>query len=421
VSGKRLAPVFVGHDIYRHAAYGSNHPLAIPRVELVMDLCRALGWLAPDEFRASPRASEAELARLHAPQYVTALRRAAESGKVPHEVRSRFALGTMENPVFPGVFERAATSVGGSICAARLALEGRIAYHPAGGTHHGRPDRASGFCYFNDPAFALLTLLDGGVQRLLYVDLDAHHGDAVQDAFAGDARVWTVSLHEAGRWPHTGGPADVGLGRACNLAVPAGFNDSEFAELLEQVILPLAQRIAPQAVVLVCGADALAGDPLSSMALSNVALWSAAQRLAALAPAAVVLGGGGYNPWTVTRYWTGLWGTLSGRAIPAALPEAAQRVLAPLHCDLIDEEDVREAWRTTLADAPNPGPVRDAVLHLRDQALRQAAAHRGAADGPIPSLHESIPIPAFPSTGKAWAAQDAPSTEQTPATQRALP
>ncbi len=374
MTAKRLQPVFISHEIYRQAAYGTNHPLAIPRVELVMDLCGALGWLTQDELWISPRASEAQLTQFHAPEYVRAFQRAAEAGKVDREVRERFAIGTMENPLFSGVFQRATTSVGGSIRAAELALEGRIAYHPAGGTHHGRSDRASGFCYFNDPVFALLALLAGGAQRILYVDLDAHHGDAVQDAFADDARVWTISLHEQGRWPHTGDTADVGRGHACNLAVPAHFNDSELRLLLDEVILPLAQRIAPQAVVLVCGADALAGDPLSSMALSNVALWGAAERIVALAPAAVVLGGGGYNPWTVTRYWTGLWGTLSGRTIPATLPKAARARLAGLQCDLIDDDEVLEEWLTSLADPPNEGRVREQIETMRDQALRQTTS-----------------------------------------------
>ena len=177
-----------------------------------MDLCRALGWLGPGEFHASPRASERELAWFHTRDYVDALRRATEAGIVDIETRERYRLGTMENPLFPGVFERAATSVGGSIRAAELALEGRIAYHPAGGTHHGRPDRAAGFCYFNDPVFAILALLKGGLERMLYVDLDAHHGDGVQDAFADDPRVWTISIHEQGRWPNTGALADVGGG-----------------------------------------------------------------------------------------------------------------------------------------------------------------------------------------------------------------
>lgn len=370
---KSLAPMFVGHEIYRQAAYGSNHPLAIPRVESVMDMCRALGWLGRDEYCDSPQASEDQLTRFHTREYIGALRSASETGKVDAETRRRFAIGTMENPLFPGVFERASTAVGGSIRAAELAREGRIAFHPAGGTHHGRPERASGFCFFNDPAFALLTLLEGGMERVLYVDLDAHHGDAVQDAFESDPRVWTISLHEHGRWPHTGGNSDTGRGgRACNLPVPARFNDTEFRLLMQDVVLPLGARVSPEAVVVVCGADALAGDPLSSMALSNVVLWSAVARIAALAPAAVVLGGGGYNPWTVTRYWTGLWGTLSGRPIPGTLPQVARAIFDRLHCDLIDAEDVFPAWYTTLADLPNEGPVRDEVGALRDQALRQA-------------------------------------------------
>lgn len=359
-----MPPVFVGHDIYRQAAYGTHHPLAIPRVETATDLCRALGWLRESEFQVSPRASDGQLTAFHAEHYVDALRTASETGIVSSEARQRYGLGTMENPLFPGVFERASTSVGGSIRAAELALEGRAAFHPAGGTHHGRPDRASGFCFFNDPVFAILTLLGAGVERLLYVDLDAHHGDAVQDAFEHDARVHTVSIHEQGRWPYTGAASDVGAGRSRNLPVPAGFNDSELGFLIEEVVLPLATRIAPEAVVLTCGADALAGDPLSSMALSNVALWSVVERLAAAAPAAVVLGGGGYNPWTVARYWAGLWGRLSGRAIPEILPEKAKVLLAPLACDLIDEEDVRPEWRATLADAPRPGPVRKEIHDL---------------------------------------------------------
>lgn len=366
---KRLDPVFVGHDIYRRAAYGSHHPLAIPRVESVMDLCRVLGWFAGSEFQISPCATEAELTRFHSRDYVEALHRVADIGRVDAETRRRHAVGTMENPLFPGLFARAATSVGGSIRAAELALEGRIAFHPAGGTHHGRPDRASGFCYFNDPVFAILTLLRGAAERVLYVDLDAHHGDGVQDAFESDDRVRMISIHESGRWPHTGDVSDTAGGRACNLPVPRRLNDSELGVLLDRVVLPLARLAAPRAVIITCGADALDGDPLSSMALSNTALGLAVERLAELAPAVVVLGGGGYNPWTVARYWTGLWGRLSGREIPATLPRDARTILGRLRCDLIDEEDVRPEWLATLADPPREGAVRDEIGVLTERAL----------------------------------------------------
>ncbi|MEP7260441.1 MAG: hypothetical protein ABI669_04565, partial [Usitatibacter sp.] len=268
---------FIGHEIYREAAYGRMHPLAIPRVETVVDLCRSLDWFAEGDYHVSPRATEGELAAFHDRDYISTLRDASAIGSVDAATRLRYNIGTMENPIFAGIFERASTSVGGSILAARLALEGRLAYHPAGGTHHGRPGRASGFCYFNDPVFALLTLLRAGVERVAYVDLDAHHCDAVQDAFANDPRVRIASIHEADRWPHTGALGETSGGRALNLPVPRGLNDSELAMLMQDLLLPFAARFRPQAVVVTCGADALEGDPLSRMALTNVALWEAVE------------------------------------------------------------------------------------------------------------------------------------------------
>lgn len=362
-----LEPLFVGSDVYRRPAYGRNHPLAIHRVETAVDLCRMLGWLR-DSWRASPVASVEDLRKFHCPGYIEALREAEVNGLTPATARQTYHIGTIENPIFPGLFERASTSVGGSILAAALALEGRVAYHPAGGTHHGRAARASGFCYFNDPVFAILTLLENGVRRVVYVDLDAHHGDGVEEAFAHDGRVLTISIHEAGRWPGTGN--DNGrLAYARNLSVPTHLNDSEFDFLLEEAILPLTRAFRPEAIVLVCGADCLAGDPLSTMDLSNVALWDAATRLAGSAAAAVVLGGGGYNPWTVARAWAGLWGRLCGYEIPAVLPEKAQRLMAGLTCDLLDGEDIRPEWIATLADAPNPGAIRNEVREIARRVL----------------------------------------------------
>ena len=360
---------FIGHDIYRQAAYGRLHPLMIPRVESVVDLIRALDWFEQGEYVTSPKASTDELEWFHTSDYVAALRAATKAGAVDFATRERFAIGTMENPLFAGVFERASTAVGGSILAAEIALTGRVAFHPAGGTHHGRRDRASGFCYFNDPVFAILRLLRAGVESVLYVDLDAHHGDGVQDAMADDPRVHTISIHEAGRWPHTGAADDIGGGRAVNLPVPKGFHDAELELLVGDVVLPLVDRIAPEALVLTCGANALAGDPLASMALTNVALWDAIDRIVAVAPRAVVLGGGGYNPWTLARYWTGIWARLSRRAIPDRLPELASERLRGYSCDLIDDEDVDPRWITTMADVPTHDRVRDEVRALRDRAI----------------------------------------------------
>lgn len=361
--------LFVGSDVYREAAFGKHHPLSIIRVAGVVDLCGMLNWFEPGQFRDSPRASETDLCRFHDPDYVTALREADAAGRVEKAVRDRYRIGTMENPLFPGLFRRASTAVGGSIHAAELALEGRTVFHPSGGTHHGRADRASGFCYFNDPVFAVLTFLGAGLERVLYVDLDAHHGDGVQAAFEQDPRVMTVSVHEERRWPYSGLVDDRGAGRARNLPVPAGFNDSELAFLVTEAVLPLAQRFAPQALVITCGADPLAGDPLSRLELSNGALWRAVEDLVAECPRAAVLGGGGYNPWTVVRCWSGLWGRLSGKTMPAGLPAEARDFLATLQCDLIDEEDIEDFWLTTLVDPPNNGPVRPEIQRLPDLVL----------------------------------------------------
>ena len=312
--------LFVGSDVYREAAFGRHHPLSIIRVSGVVDLCRMLGWFEPGQFRDSPRASIDELCRFHDRDYVDALHEADARGSVEKSVRDRYRIGTMENPLFPGLFRRASTAVGGSVLAAELAMEGRVVFHPSGGTHHGRRDRASGFCYFNDPVFAILTLLEQGLERVLYVDLDAHHGDGVQAAFEDDPRVLTVSIHEEKRWPYSGPVEDRGRGTARNLPVPKGFNDAELDFLVEKAILPLAGEFNPEALVITCGADPLDGDPLSKLSLSNSGLWQAVEKLVACCKRSVVLGGGGYNPWTVVRCWSGLWGRLSGRPMPGVLP-----------------------------------------------------------------------------------------------------
>ncbi len=353
--------------------FGSDHPLAIPRVATVLALCKELGWLDAGQLRESPEASEAELGQFHDAEYLSALREAEAAGVATVAVRERFRIGTRENPLFPGLFSRAAATVGGSLLAAELALEGYIVFHPSGGTHHGRPDRASGFCYFNDPVFALRRLADHGLTRILYVDLDAHHGDGVQDAVCDDPRIHTLSIHEAGRWPFTGGTDERGRGRSVNFPVPKGFHDAELRFLMQAAVLPYARQVQPQAVVITCGADGLAGDPLCGMELSNGVLWSAVEELIELAPAAVVLGGGGYNPWTVARCWTGLWGTLSGRRIPEELPPAARRILAGLSCDLIDDDEVDPLWLRTLADPSQDRPIRRAVADLAQQVRLQAA------------------------------------------------
>jgi len=341
--------VFIGSNIYRQASFGRNHPLSYGRQGAVLDMCRILGWLDDDNFITSPCANIATLSRYHDLDYVQALQSADMAAKVPVDVRKRYNFGTMENPLFKGVFARAATTVGGSVEAAKQALLGKVAFHPSGGTHHGMTDRAHGFCYFNDPVFAIFTLLDAGLERVLYLDIDAHHGDGVERAFLDEPRVSTVSIHEENRWPYTGTIQDQGPGRL-NIPVPQGLGDSEFAYIFDQLILPYCENFAPQAVVITCGTDALAADPLSKMNLSNGALWQAVLQMKTRTKHLVVLGGGGYNPWTTVRAWVGLWGLITSNKLPETLPVNAQAILVKFDSDLIDEEDRHPDWLTTLAD-----------------------------------------------------------------------
>lgn len=349
---------FITHPVFLASGFGPHHPLSIVRQRAVLDLCRHLGWLSAEQMLECPLATRAELSCFHDSQYLDALEHAERLRLASPTVRSRFNLGTMECPLFDGLLERARATVGGAIVAAQRVADGGIAFHPAGGTHHGRRDRAAGFCYFNDPVFAVLTLLKQGAARVLYVDLDAHHGDAVQDAFSGHPRVVTVSIHEAGRWPGTGALADRGGGNARNLPVPRDCNDSEFRFLMREAVVPIGQQFAPEAVVVTCGVDALKGDPLSTMQLANRTLWDAVLALVALAPRAVVLGGGGYNPWTLARGWAGLWGCLNGFQLPEQLPPASKALLAGLDCDLVDPADRLPEWLDTLVDEANDGPIR---------------------------------------------------------------
>lgn len=363
-------PLFIGSDIYRGSSYGPRHPLRVPRVSTVMDLARALGWLPPARFRASPRAKPAALAAFHTQAYIAALQAAEASGAATAEMRARHHLGTLSNPVFPEVFRRPATGAGGVMLAAELLAGGGVVHVPGGGTHHGMPDRANGFCYLNDVALGLLVFLRQGLTRVAYVDIDAHHPDGVEPAFAGDPRLLMISVHEEGRWPFTGRITDDAGGRAFNLPVPKGFNDSEMQAVLEGLILPRIAAFRPEAVVLQCGADALDEDPLSRLSLSNRAHLAVVETLRPLAPRFLVLGGGGYNPWSVGRLWAAVWGLLSGRPLPDRLPPTASDVLARLSWGGGGRPAPAPHLLTTLLDPPRDGPVRP---EIRARLARLAA------------------------------------------------
>lgn len=355
-------PSFIGSEIYRKSSYGGWHPLRVPRVSTVIDLSRALGWLGAGQYVPSPRAKPKALHIWHQPDYIDALQRAERTQTVTAEDKAQFNIGTPANPVFPEIFRRPATAAGGSLLAGELLRGPGVVYNPAGGTHHGMPGQANGFCYLNDPVLAMLSLRRQGVRRIAYVDIDAHHPDGVVHGFSGDAECRMISVHEAGLWPRTGALADTGGGSVFNLPVPRGLNDDEMALIRDTLILPLMDGFQPEAVVLQCGADAVEEDPQAHLSLSNNAHWQILRALQGTAPRLLVLGGGGYNPWSVGRLWTGVWGILNGHEMPEVLPPDAQRVLRGLQFDgNSGGRNPPEHWFTTLQDAPRYGAIRDEV------------------------------------------------------------
>ncbi|MFT6104740.1 MAG: acetoin utilization protein AcuC [Paracoccaceae bacterium] len=367
-------PVFLGNSIYRKSSYGGLHPLRVPRVSTVMDLSRALGWLDDAQYRTSPRAKPAALRIWHDDAYLEALQQAEHDLEVSQQVRERFNLGTASNPVYGEVFRRPATAAGGSLMAGEMLRGGGVIYHPAGGTHHGLPGRANGFCYLNDPVLAMLSLRRMGVRRIVYVDIDAHHPDGVEVGFHGDPDMLMISVHEENRWPRTGALHDTAGGSAVNLPVPRGMNDTEMALIRDDLIVPLIEAHAPEAIVLQCGADAVEEDPLSGLSLSNNAHWEIVAALRPMSTRYLVLGGGGYNPWSVGRLWTGVWAVLAGKEIPDRLPKEAEEVLRALEWRGNSRaKSPPDHWFTTLRDTPRPGPVR-AILRDRIDTLR---ARRG--------------------------------------------
>jgi len=354
-------PLFIGSQIYRQDGFEGPHPLAIPRVPTVLDLCRTLGWLPDTAYQAAPRARAAALTAFHTPTYVAALQKAEQTQCVDAQTRARHQIGTASNPIYPRMFARPATSVGGSLLATDLIANGGVVFNPGGGTHHGMPDRAAGFCFFNDPVLAILALRKQGLRRIVYVDIDAHHCDGVQEALAGIDGIRLISTHEERRWPFTGDLDDHGAGTVFNLPLPRGLNDTEFDLIIQDLILPAVASHRPDAIVLQCGADAVAEDPLSRLTLSNNCHWTLVEALRPMAPRLLVLGGGGYNPWSVARLWTGVWATLAGHDIPAHLPDTAQSVLRALHWSRSAGRNPPEHWFTTLRDTPNPGAIRDDI------------------------------------------------------------
>lgn len=314
--------------------FGPHHPLKPVRVELTVALIRACGFTEAEGVVTLPRApfTSDDVVRLHTPDYVDAVMRLSASPD-PHG-DGRYGLGLADNPVFAGMHEASLEVCGASVAAAQAVWEGRVqhAFNPAGGLHHAMPNRASGFCIYDDPAFAIEWLLRHGAQRVAYIDVDTHHGDGVQTMFYADPRVLTISLHETGRYlfPGTGFTNEIGSGdaRGTSLNVPlAPATPGEvYLEAFDAVVPPALDAFKPEVLVTQLGCDTHVTDPLAHLALTTDDYALIGERLRDLARRYaggrwVATGGGGYQIASVVpRAWTIYFAELCGVELPAEVP-----------------------------------------------------------------------------------------------------
>lgn len=358
--------VFIGAAQYRRDSYGSNHPLAIPRVSLTFDLINSYAALTRPEYLVARKAADFELEWFHTHEYVSAIKRVEAVGRADRNSRDRYQLGTLENPYFDGIYSIPCTATGASIQAAEQVIAGRVAFNPAGGMHHARPGHAQGFCYFNDPVLGIFRLRKHG-WRVMYVDIDAHHGDGVEAAYQADSATMTMSLHMDTSYAYPfkgGGISDAGSAAngyaTINVPLPKGIVDADYARIFDAGFYTALRKFAPDAIVLQAGTDMLHGDPLGKFSLSTECflatvekIYQAAPRHADGTPRLLITGGGGYHPILLARAWTGLWGLISGRSLPAAIPPDGRTLLQAVGWDADEDEPYFESLFETRLDSPN--------------------------------------------------------------------
>jgi len=302
---------------------------------LTLDLCRRYGLVDWPWIRIlPPQATDIRtLAEFHDETYLKVLK-AIDCDETARELwpdlRSKedlkgdprllkYGLGTEDNPVFSGVLDFSLLTAGATLLGAKKIADGEIqvAFNPVGGFHHAARDHAEGFCYVNDIAVAVIQLLKKGL-RVAFVDIDAHHGNGVQDAFYADDRVLVISFHQNGRdiYPWSGFENEIGEGRGkgftVNVPLPAGTDDEIFERAFQEIVPPLLGAFKPDLVIGELGADTHVADPLSDLNLTNLGYSRTVEKLAEISPRLLALGGGGYDLYKTARNWTLAWAVLNG-------------------------------------------------------------------------------------------------------------
>lgn len=306
----KSAAVVMGAEI---AAYGfpDGHPFGPDRHDAFARRLGASPMCSRVDVLTARPATRDELLRFHTAAYVDRVAELSAAGAG--------LLDQGDTPAWPGVYEAAAAVVGGTLVALEAVIDGPVTrgFIPIGGLHHARPDSAAGFCVFNDCGVAIATARERfGIRRVAYVDIDAHHGDGVFYAFESDPDLIFADMHEDGRflYPGTGSAAETGTGPAAgtklNLPLPPGADDEDFMRAWETIEQFVAEA-RPELILLQCGADSLAGDPLTHLEFSASCHAHAAARLRELADATaggrlLAMGGGGYNRDNLAEAWTGV-------------------------------------------------------------------------------------------------------------------
>ena len=321
-------PLVVYGPANREYDFGPGHPFTPRRFGPGIDLLRELG---ASGFVPPAPVSDDVLATVHTRPFLASIERLSDFPELVDEE----AVTDNDTPPFYGMHHAASTVVGGTLHAMEEILAGRRrhAFHPGGGLHHAFPARASGFCVFNDVAVAIRRARDEG-HRVLYVDLDVHHGDGVEAVFWDDPEVQTVSFHETGLslFPGTGWVEDRGgagaEGSAINIPLEPGTSDGSWVEVVETVVPLVAAAFRPTLLVTLNGADGHALDPLSNLQITTVAMRRAARLLDDTAHAYaggrwLATGGGGYDVYgVVPRNWGLVWLAQAHRDVPEATPAA---------------------------------------------------------------------------------------------------
>jgi acetoin utilization protein AcuC len=363
----------VWSDALAAYSFGDGHPLDPRRLRLTLSLFEALGLDAgPDVYRVPARpATESELLAVHSSELLDAVRRAsalppgaAPDAATARELR-RFGLGSDDVPIVHGMHDIATLVTGATIVAAEEVMSGRAlrAFSIAGGLHHARRSEASGFCVYNDLAAAISWIRQAHGARVLYLDIDAHHGDGVQWLFYDDPDVLTLSIHESGAflYPGTGfldelGSGD-GYGTSVNIPLDAHTDDDSWRACFDAVVPAAIDAFQPDVIVLQAGCDAHVLDPLTHLRCTTGLYEWATGRVVELADRycggrIVATGGGGYAVHTVVpRAWALVFGTLCGAVLPDEVP-ADWRAAA--------EAQAGAALPRTLRDPPGAFPPIDA-------------------------------------------------------------